>query len=458
MVANTYIPKDLQALPAPVQMAWVREFERVIETSGNAVHAIEAADQIAAAFQSRQTSHVETVNRSVVLEATITEFAVANAGEYVPEAIMSEIRKQDPHPYLAVFEVGTEGISRGEGIRKVWSFAAIKELAKAAQVRIGKIFYQHGPTDNSHEGRQSLGEIIHGFYKRVNGAMKAYAVGWIQDKTTRDKIDSGEYDICSIEANVDLERQGEGNWFVQGVKKLTGLALASSAQATPGFAGASVEAVIRELADEGKGMGDSNSSGRVFYTVPETKVAVQMLNLKPSDLFGSDDILACDCVKKATEKAVADAIAPVQKEKEKLEKEMAPLKAEQTKAAVADMVKKSPLLTNAPQKQIDYLTEQLQRNGEILAASGDKLKNLVDSQLQVNLDMVKRLGIEFKADGNNGAGNNGQGQQQTDQQNANGGAGTDNGQQTTMNNGAAAGTFQHFANPANNPLLAKSAS
>lgn len=393
------IPFDVREKPKPVQRAWLREFERVLDQTGSSRRAVNAADKLLDVHNERQKKINIRENltvRPVTLDASISEFARANAEQYVPASILADIRKTDSHPYFAVWEVATEGISKGEGIKKVWSFGAIKELAKRAADRLARVFHQHGDKDNSHEDRKSLGEVVHGFTKKVGNALKAYAVSYVADKATREKIEKGELDICSIEANVGFtQKQRGGDWFIEGVEKLTGLALSSSKIDKPGFAGASVTAVIRELAERDRVMADEGNV-RKTYTKAEVKLAIEDLNLSPSDLFHIEDLKKVDAIVKHIDETVKTATDKVEKAKKKLEDELTPLKQAEAKNTVADLIKKSALLTEAPQQQIDYIIGQLQSNGDILDAKGDELTVKIDAGVKAQIEQITNLGIKFE--------------------------------------------------------------
>ena len=97
-----------------------------------------------------------------------------------------------------------------------------------------------------------MGEIVAAAERWARGVMGAAGVAYIHDPEAKEWIRKGRLDTCSIEAEIEcLRPKGAADepWIVSAVRKVTGVALGDSMIARPGFAGASILAVVEEFAE-----------------------------------------------------------------------------------------------------------------------------------------------------------------------------------------------------------------
>jgi len=239
-------PLIVREQPAYIQQAYIREFLRVEEATHDVLYAQREANKLFHQLLERITNEYRT-QMGVSIIAHICEMS---ALEIVPPEILSKIKKIDPHPFFAVYDVGGEGISVGtmnnRKERKIWSFAAIKELAKKLRESSAGIIIGHNALNE--DTKKKYGQIIHAFTKSIKSSLHAIAVAHIFNNDLIDKIKTKELDVCSIEGDVVLAREHpQANWFIKSIDKIQNLALGSSSITSPGFVGAGILATIQEL-------------------------------------------------------------------------------------------------------------------------------------------------------------------------------------------------------------------
>ena len=392
------IPYRLQAYPAHVQRAWLNEFDRVLERTGSALTADNAADMILTSF-TRSTINTEPGgNRSahnVLMTATIREFTELESRDVIPAGVLGEIKAIDPHPFLVLFKIGTDGVSVGERQRKMWSFRAIKELASRVREKAAIIIgHTKDAAEAAQKKAQKLGEVVWSYTKKAGDSLAAYAVAHVTDPDTQERIRSGELDICSVEGEIELSRKSTlGTWFVDKVRGIDFLALADSSRDKPGFGGAGVVAIIKELESERDTMGKENEQ-KAEVSIYEVKVAIEKHGWKPGDLFRNDDLLNSEPVKKA----VSDAESAVTKEKQteidKLTADLKPLQQAAEKNAAADMVTKSSLLTDSSTGVRDYMKDKLSVT-DLSNIETSARQAAIDERIKKELEFIKTHGITF---------------------------------------------------------------
>jgi len=248
-----HVPRAVSNEPTYIQEAYIREYTRVEEQTGDVLTAVRAADILLQQLQRRQGAYHQQIkdiieaSMDVQIHAHITELS---AYDCLPIEILNQIKSTDPHPFFAVYDIGGEGVSDGamdhQRERKIWSFAAIKELAKKIKEDVAGVI--HGHNDLHQDNKPKYGRIVHAFTKTIKNSLHAIAVAHITNEEMIQKIKSGQLDICSIEGNVLLARDtGGGNWFVKKIQNIVNLALESSAVSKPGFKSAGILATIQEL-------------------------------------------------------------------------------------------------------------------------------------------------------------------------------------------------------------------
>jgi len=185
--------------------------------------------------------------------AKLQQMASSEIMNIIPKDIYEEIKQRDPHPLFQAYVVGHEGEATGEVVgvgTKIlnWFSSAINKIWKKLSYGI-KIFHSHN-VDSSHEGRQSIGEVVGKAIKTIKDRVNAIAIMYIYPEYR----DLG-FDIASIE--VDMDITGDNVHDVN-VGDVTGIALGNSKIEKPGFEGATllsqIQAMSRklEITDEPK--------------------------------------------------------------------------------------------------------------------------------------------------------------------------------------------------------------
>lgn len=263
---NITIPRAVKNEPRFVQQAYIREFHRIEEQTGDILTAKHGADLLLTQLRNRASNikaNAEAYHRKMIEENMavniIAHISEMSASECIPPDVLNDIKAKDPHPYFAVWDIGGEGVSTGlvnrsgRAEKKIWSFSAIKELASKIKSGVAGVIHGHNIVFGN-DLKKKGGQIIHAFTKTIQNSLHAIAVSYITDKTMIDNIESGKLDLCSIEGNVVLARDDpNGNWFVKTVNEIKNLALGSSTVESAGFNSAGILATIQELTERDQG-------------------------------------------------------------------------------------------------------------------------------------------------------------------------------------------------------------
>jgi len=242
-------PKIVRNEPEHIQEMYIREFQRVEDQTSNVLAAKQAADRLLYLVKRKNYHASISEHMLVTMTAQITEM---DATSFLPKNIIDSIRRIDAHPFFAVYDIGVEGVSTGEaakhGIkvatRKLWSFAAIKDLAKRIKADMASVII-------GHDSNYSVGKVIHSFNKKIKDKLHALAVVHITDVETIKKVKMKEFDICSIEGDVTLARASANDpWYVRAVEQINKLALGNSKVDRAGFSSAGILATIQELEEK----------------------------------------------------------------------------------------------------------------------------------------------------------------------------------------------------------------
>ena len=250
-------PKIVRDEPKYMQKAYIREFQRLQEQTNDFMTAKHGADLLLKQMKYSAKIRIQKViqyqkSLTVSISAHISEMS---AEQCLPTDVLSRIKSIDPHPYFVVYDVGGEGVSDGrvdrKKERKIWSFSAIKQLAKKL-MGAGIIV---GHNELNEDTKPKYGKIIHTFTKKIKDSLHAIGVAYITDLDTVEKIKNGKLDVCSVEGDVLLarDRGSKSNWFIRSVDEIKNLALGHSSVSDPGFNGAGVLATIQEMNKDIKG-------------------------------------------------------------------------------------------------------------------------------------------------------------------------------------------------------------
>ena len=221
----------------------------------------------------------------MIIRATILEMASSEIMEHIPASVYENIKAKDAHPVFRAYVIGHEGISEGKVVGhgdmvKRWFSSAIHKIVEKLQYGL-KVFHEHGKT-NVHEGRGVIGHIVGKAKRIINDNLSAIAIAYIKPEY-RDL----PLDVASIEADVILNDDQDKGIYDANVEDITGIALGNSSFKRPGFPGATLLSQIQAFAQSHQyhtGGGDMN-------TISEVRDFIKSQNIKPSDLFGLDDLI-----------------------------------------------------------------------------------------------------------------------------------------------------------------------
>lgn len=199
-----------------------------------------------------------------------------------------------------------------------------------------KFFLGHGAT-NSHEGRESVGEVIASFVKDIGGRLSHIIIGHFPDET---KVK--DMDVCSMEADIYTDNEN----VVGDVNEISGIALGSSDKENPAFPGALRLGTV-QCFDEGEKNKTSNKEKKMALTFEEVKSAIRDMNIHPWQLYDLDDIKNDRVFSKAFTE-----LESLRNENEKLKKDNEEIQTK-SKEAVRQLD-----ITNA-KKQLDAVMEGL---------------------------------------------------------------------------------------------------
>jgi hypothetical protein len=175
--------------------------------------------------------------------ARLQQMASSEIINIIPNDIYEEIKQKDPHPLFQAYVVGHEGEATGEIVgmgTKIlnWFSSAINKIWKKL-IYGTKIFHGHN-VDSSHEGRQSIGEVVGKAIKTIKEKVNAIAIMYIYPEY-RDL----PLNVASIE--VDMDINPDGSVHDVNVGDITGIALGNSAVDKPGFADAGLLSQIQAM-------------------------------------------------------------------------------------------------------------------------------------------------------------------------------------------------------------------
>jgi hypothetical protein len=178
--------------------------------------------------------------------AKLQHMASSEILDIIPKDVLEEIKNRDPHPLFQAYIVGHEGEVTGRLVgvgKKVmnWFSSAINKLWEKLQYGT-KIFHGHN-TDSSHEGRNSIGEVVGKAIKTIKNKVNAIAITYIYPEFRDLSIN-----VASIEA--DIKINDDNGVHGVDVGEITGIALGNSAVEKPGFADAGLLSQIQAMAKE----------------------------------------------------------------------------------------------------------------------------------------------------------------------------------------------------------------
>jgi hypothetical protein len=218
------------------------------------------------------------------LTATIQALSKSELDDIIDPYWVAGIKERDPSPEVRVYSVGHEGDANlhlpGIGNKTfTWIQAAVQWVAD--KMKLGTpVFDRHDPTTNSQVGRTQIGEIVGKAVRQIGDRMNTLAAIYVYPQ-----FKTRPLDVASIEAEIEYNHDGSQAWPTA-IKNVSGVALSNSGIDTPGFPGATLLGAVQAYVQAfGSDIGESTMN------LSDVKQAVKDLGLKPSQVFGVDDIM-----------------------------------------------------------------------------------------------------------------------------------------------------------------------
>ena len=268
-----------------------------------------------------------------------------------------------------------------------WTKAIIHRLAQ--KIKEGtKFFINHGDNTNLHDNRQSVGNILASYVKKLKGKLSNVIIGHFPDAN---KVKDA--DICSMEAEI-----GTSDNVVDDIDEVSGIALGNSDIDSPSFPGA-----IRLNAIQCFNTHENNNSGEGDIMPDEPKITFQTIkqavidmNIYPWQLFSEDQMKQDKVFGKLYEQNTTLIV-----DKERLTNELKTATEKNQEAVKAVEVNKAKKLLNDlmpigkgfTEKQKTYITKQF-KPGELKDLSEESLKGFIESGKKLYAEEAKFFGVE----------------------------------------------------------------
>lgn len=358
-----------------------------------------------------------SIEKFVCVPGGIVLLSKSEVLKYVPEEAYNRIKEQDTHPMFVMMSIGYEGESTGElkiqnvdgknldkWYKQIWPLKAVKQLVKLLRgAKTVPIYEAH---DIKNKGRVAVGAALTSIKKVIKGINHAVAIVYINNFRTREKIENGEYDACSLEADcLFSESKSLLRWIVEDVISLRGIALCNSEVSEPGFKDSHILAVVTAMAkksteeddddddDDNKGKGNKKKKkGTEMLTLKEVKEFIKDNETKPDQLYSIEELTKVGTVIDAFENEYKKEAEEQTKKITELEKELKPHRKSQEQDKVAELVKASPLLKDEYEPVVKHLMQTVKVNIEGI----DKPQEVVDEAVKFHLESLKTADFKTK--------------------------------------------------------------
>jgi len=333
---------------------------------------------------------------------SVDQFSREEILAMIPGETLAEIKQKDAHPFFQVYSVAHEGTTRpltiiGDSPAPIsWPRRAINSI-KNLVLKGVKFFMGHN-ADNSTQGRRALAEVVADQQREIDGVLHHVVIAHVPPENVEE---IKKYNVCSQEAACNIYTDEAGSVIVDSVDKITGIALANSAEEQPGFPGALRLGMIQAF-EEGQGEGEKTIKGepkKMELKDYDFTVLVNELrnrNVAPLQVFSIDEIKS------------DKNFAPIFKEVEELkeyktkfeekEKEFLDLKTENEKLTIdlgkttaKERLEKMLDEKKATERQKSFV---LKRAGALADVSDKGLESFIDNKLEDYKTSVEILGVE----------------------------------------------------------------
>lgn len=344
------------------------------------------------------------MKEKIYLQCQLQQMAESEVLEMIPAETIQRIRHTDPHPEFRVFSLGHEGDANanvlGHGM-KVLHYAKDIIVQMFNRVRFGlPTFNRHDPNTNSHINRETVGEVVGKTLKSIGGVLHTLAAVYIKPEFRGNNLD-----IASIEGNFEAEEGSDGSMGVINLSQITGIALSNRAIDVPGMPGATLQAALQMFTQKYGGQQMEP------LTKEQVKEAVLKLGIKATDLFGEEEILALEPVKKSKQteyewaKRLEKKLGESREENAQLQGKVTKLESDNVQLAEkANAGTSKEILSNlSTERKLDpKFVQYVEKNLRTFksAKTGDELKDelgkFVDVQAKEYVEMGKVYGFEAK--------------------------------------------------------------
>lgn len=256
-------------------------------------------------------------------KVSLREMASSEISSMIDPGRMARIKEFDPHPVFKAFVVGHEGEAKGVmvgvgNVVKKWYRDAVEKLHERISAGL-QLFNGHQPGTNDQAGRIPIGEVVGKRAMRIGERLSSVVACYIYPSFRHLPLD-----VASIEAEVKMETEGRGGLYVADVDRVTGIALGNSAVSQPGFAGATLLGELQAFAASKRVEDDL-----MDLTLEDVKAFLRQAKVKPSDLFGLEELGSDPSVIGLSESRVKERVAGVWREKKEAEEKLEKLQKEQ---------------------------------------------------------------------------------------------------------------------------------
>jgi len=311
-------------------------------------------------------------------------FSKSDILSFIPEETLTEIKIKDPHPYFQAFSVCHEGESSPKLLSDdingpiTWTRKAIQSIKNFVNKGV-KFFLGHN-SDNSTEGRKSVGRVVAETQREINGKLHHIVISYHNKK-----------EIPLVKNMNACSHEGVWNFIKNGANviahslsdRLTGIALCNTSENKPAFSGAMRLGAVQAFDDSDKAgdatiKTDIKTTGDVkMITFEQIKQAIKDMHILPRQVFTVDDIKDDRVLGNiyAENESLKKRVDSFEKENEQL-KEQKDIYERKTQIITAkDRLNNLMELDNTTDKQRGYI--KLMFNDDIKDLSDESLKNFI---------------------------------------------------------------------------------
>jgi hypothetical protein len=341
-----------------------------------------------------------TYTKNISMQAIVCNLSAIDVLEYIDQDILDEIKKTDPEPVFAMMTIGYEGEAKGQLLnadgqgdsvdkwyKQIWPLKAVKQLVGYLKTnRFTAIYESHAPEAYY---RKAVGNVITGAKKVIDGVTHALAIAHITDIEAREKVLSGTYNACSMEATCFFEKAKNAyEWVVNNVESLTGIALCDTSKVGTGFDNSNILAVVTAMRAETK---NEQAKGKDMenVTLRDVKEYIEENDIRPDRLFSIQQLTGSESVKGAFETEHKAETEKKDARIKELEEEIVPFKQAARNQKVSTMVEGSELLKDEYKETVTYIKQTI----KVDLKEGDDEQAVVDSAIKSQLALLQSSGL-----------------------------------------------------------------